>query len=213
MCWGGRMKGQEQTEKRPTRLPFAAREDDDSQSSSAVFNTQAICLDYTHVYAVKWSQTHCTQHNYVGLLKGAKYTSWRWWLPSCATMYCCHRSSRLSKFPNFGIPGQWTTYAGWLMFQNSYFICRQRYADFCIFLFPFYCCWKSQIIKGVYLPSLLQVNVRGEVLCGLATNKAKMWLRVMWSTLSSNKLGLVFDLENNVHIRQAKRPKAALDVG
>lgn len=35
----------------------------------------------------------------------------------------------------------------------------------------------------------------------------------MWSTLTSNKLGLVFDLENNVHIRQAKRPKAALDVG
>lgn len=134
MCRGGRMKGQEQTEKRPTRLPFAAREDDDSQcvSSSAVFNTRAICLDYTHVYAVKWSQTHCTQHNYVGLLKSAKYTSWRWWLPSCATMHRCHRSSRLSKFPNFGIPGQWTTYAGWLMFQNSYFICRQWYADFCI---------------------------------------------------------------------------------
>lgn len=49
----------------------------------------------------------------------------------------CNDALLPPKFPfvkvsKFWIPGQWTTYAGWLMFQNSYFICRQRYADFCI---------------------------------------------------------------------------------
>lgn len=140
MRWGGRMKGQEQTEK-DNSAPICSIGGWQLAVHVFICRLQIICLHYMRIYAVKWSQMHCTQHNCVGLLKSGKLpliTTILCTKPSMAATECSSWSNSyffFSFFLNFGIRGQWTTYTGCIMFQNSYIICRWRWAEFfCLFI-------------------------------------------------------------------------------